>query len=366
MDPLAHTLAGAALAETRLRSATPLAVPALILGANAPDIDAVTMFLDRDLSLGFRRGWTHGILALVVLPVLLALALMAFDRVRGRWRGTPSDVRALPLLGICALAVASHPALDWLNTYGVRLLMPFDGAWFYGDALFIIDPYLWLVFGAPVVLARSASIAGACAWLLLGASTTYLVVGFEGGASGTRALWCAGLATIVLARSRGWWRERASRVAAVCLAVGAVYIASMVAASRIAEWQAREWLAERGARPTEVVASPAAGNPMRHEIVAAYPGSYRFLDVDWLADPPVRDAGPPIERGGDGPIVAAALAAPHVRGLASWLRLPAFRVQETPDGYLVRVADVRYARRPGGGLGGAVVELDRDLRVLGP
>ena len=366
MDPLAHTLAGAALAETRLRSATALAAPALILGANAPDIDAITMFLDRDVTLGFRRGWTHGILALVVLPALLTLALIAFDRVRGRWRGTPSEVRGLPLLGICTLAVASHPALDWLNTYGVRLLMPFDGTWFYGDALFVIDPYLWIVFGAPGVLARSASVGGACAWLLLGAATTYLAVGFEGGAPGTRVLWCAGLATIVLARARGWWRERVSAVAAICLAVGAAYIASMVAASRIAERQVEEWLADRGARPGEVLASPAAGNPMRHEMVAAYSDRYRFLDVNWLADPPIREAGPPIDRGSDGPIVAAALTAPHVRGLANWLRFPAYRIEETPNGYRVLVADVRYARRPGGGLGGAVVELDRELRVLGP
>ena len=52
MDPLAHTLAGAALAETRLSDSTPLAAPALILGSNLPDIDAVTMLVDGDLALG--------------------------------------------------------------------------------------------------------------------------------------------------------------------------------------------------------------------------------------------------------------------------------------------------------------------------
>ena len=29
------------------------------------------MLIDRDLSLGFRRGWTHGVLAIAVLPILL-------------------------------------------------------------------------------------------------------------------------------------------------------------------------------------------------------------------------------------------------------------------------------------------------------
>ena len=70
MDPLAHTLVGATLAETRLRNGTAaLAGPAGVLAANAPDIDAITMFISRDLSLGFRRGWTHGVLAMVVLPL---------------------------------------------------------------------------------------------------------------------------------------------------------------------------------------------------------------------------------------------------------------------------------------------------------
>ncbi len=30
--------------------------------------------------------------------------------------------------------------MDWLNSYGVRLLMPFSNRWFYGDALYIVDP----------------------------------------------------------------------------------------------------------------------------------------------------------------------------------------------------------------------------------
>ena len=67
MDPLAHTLVGATLARTRLRHrAGAMATPAGLLAANAPDVDAVTMFVSRDLSLGFRRGWTHGVLAMVV------------------------------------------------------------------------------------------------------------------------------------------------------------------------------------------------------------------------------------------------------------------------------------------------------------
>ena len=44
----------------------------------------------------------------------------------------------------------THPALDWLNVYGIRLLEPFSSQWFYGDTLFIIDVWLWALMGFAV------------------------------------------------------------------------------------------------------------------------------------------------------------------------------------------------------------------------
>ena len=139
MDLLVHTLAGAALAQTPLGRSTALASPALIFGANSCDVDAITMIMSRYLSLALGRGWTHGVLAVVLLPVLLTLLFMLVDRVRGAWRRCESHARALPLLGLTSLAMDSHPTLDWLTTYGTRFLMPIDGTSCYGDALFIID-----------------------------------------------------------------------------------------------------------------------------------------------------------------------------------------------------------------------------------
>src|SRR5690606_37889478 len=135
---------------------TPLATAALVLGANAADVDIVAALFGGDAALHYRRGWTHGVLALAVLPVVQTGALLAFDRaVRRRRRPDAPPARVRPLFALSLLAVLTHPVLDWLNTYGVRLLMPFDGTWFYGDALFIVDPWLWLLAAASVVLARS-------------------------------------------------------------------------------------------------------------------------------------------------------------------------------------------------------------------
>ena len=67
MDPLAHTLLGAALARTKLGRERPLAMPVLVLAANAPDIDVIAYFWSSDTALAFRRGPTHGPIGLAVL-----------------------------------------------------------------------------------------------------------------------------------------------------------------------------------------------------------------------------------------------------------------------------------------------------------
>lgn len=197
MDPLAHTLVGATLAETRLKTRTAMAAPMLMFGANAPDIDAVTMLIDRDLSLGFRRGWTHGVLAMMVLPIVMTGLILLVDRLIAKFRGREPTARARPLLGLAYIAVLSHPLLDWLNTYGVRFLMPFDGTWFYGDALFVVDPWVWLLLATTAILAHTSSRGSITSWVILGIVTTSLIMGFVGTPPVARLLWCTGVGSIV-------------------------------------------------------------------------------------------------------------------------------------------------------------------------
>lgn len=130
-------------------------MPALIIGANLPDVDAACFFwLDGVEHLGFRRGITHGPIAWVLLPLVLAGVLWWFDRWQAK-RGTGRFRRPegrLPvhfgwLFALSFIACLTHPALDWLNVYGIRLLEPFSSKWFYGDTLFIIDIWLWLGMG---------------------------------------------------------------------------------------------------------------------------------------------------------------------------------------------------------------------------
>ena len=155
MDNLTHTLVGAALAQTGLKRRTGLAAATLMIAANLPDLDALGLAFGHNLA--WRRGWTHGPIGLAVLPILLAAAMLAFDRWqqrRGRRPAARVPVRFGWLVALAYLGTLSHPFLDLLNTYGVRLLMPFSERWYYGDTLFIIDVWLWIALGLGVWLSR--------------------------------------------------------------------------------------------------------------------------------------------------------------------------------------------------------------------
>lgn len=168
MDNLTHSLIGAALGQAGLKRKTGLAMPALIIGANLPDIDAACFFwLSGTEHLGFRRGVTHGPPALVLLPLLLTVALMLYDRWQAR-RGTRPPER-LPLrlgwlFALSLIGTLSHPLFDWFNSYGIRLLEPLSSRWFYGDVLFIVDVWILAMLGGGVWLSRRRERLGAGGW----------------------------------------------------------------------------------------------------------------------------------------------------------------------------------------------------------
>jgi len=125
-----------------LKRLSPRAMPALIIAANLPDIDSwVAPWLGLSPRT-FHRGFTHGIGGLVTMPFLAVAIIWIWEKLRP---GKDGPLRLGGLLLACFLGVLSHPALDFLNTYGVRLLEPFSHRWFYGDTLFIVDPWIWIM-----------------------------------------------------------------------------------------------------------------------------------------------------------------------------------------------------------------------------
>ena len=174
MDNLTHTLVGAALTEAGLKKRTALASATLMIGANFPDVDVIALFFPG--SLDVRRGITHGFPALAILPFVLAWLMLLYDRHVRRRRdpsAEPADYRQLTLLA--AVAIWTHPTLDFMNTYGMRWLMPMVNKWFYADALFIVDPWILLVLGVGVWMTRRR-VSVQPARVALGAVAAYIVV----------------------------------------------------------------------------------------------------------------------------------------------------------------------------------------------
>jgi inner membrane protein len=174
MDNLTHSLAGALLGQMGLKRLTGRAMPTLIIAANLPDIDAVATLLGRE-SLAIRRGITHGPIALVLLPVLLTGLMLLYNR----WRPSAQPVRPGPLLLLAYIGTLSHPALDWLNSYGIRLLEPFSSRWYAGDTLFIIDVWIWITLISCFVWSRWRERRGGDweqpAWLAFAAICAYIL-----------------------------------------------------------------------------------------------------------------------------------------------------------------------------------------------
>jgi len=359
MEPLAHTLAGACLAESGLKRLSPLAASTLIIAANIPDVDGACYLHSADLAFAVRRGWTHGVLAMALLPVALTAAMLAVDRLLARRH--PDGPRARPgaLLALSILGVLSHPFLDWLNTYGVRLLMPFSDRWFYGDTLFIVDPWLWLILGGAVMLAWTTQTRGIVTAAALGAGTTAVMLAAPLVPEWACAVWLAGLAIWALARVRVGDARRPA-IATAALALASIYIALMYTGSRVAERQVRELARERGWAAGQVAAMPVPVEPLRRSVIVVLPDRYLFVPVTWTTGPAPGVEPTVVARGARDPAVEAALAAPFVQGVRAWLRFPSYEATPLPGGgtrVIIRDARFAIANRPGFGVI-AIVDVD--------
>lgn len=326
MDPIAHTLFGATLAEAGLKKTTRYATAALLIGANLPDIDGLASFVGSDFALYWRRGWSHGLLAMIILPVLLWLALLAWHRWRHRQTGAaPLSVKWL--LAVCVIGVWSHPLLDWLNTYGVRLLMPFDGRWFYGDTLFIIDPWFWLLAGAGVVVARTQRLPAKLLWTLLAILLSWLVLATSLVPLWVKLGWLAGIGLILLFRLL---RLPAQPVAGGGLLVLLIYIGCLFGLGRLAE-------AELLARHPDAIAAqanPLPGTPLQRRLILISQDHFRVIRAG--------EADIVVARQEPDAVVRAAMADKSVQGFVNWMRYPYWHVLPDGENWRVNLRDLRY------------------------
>jgi inner membrane protein len=299
MDNLCHSLAGMALSRAGLNRRTALATSTLVIANNLPDLD-VAVFATNTLAMSFRRGWTHGVLAQLTLPILLTGAMLLYDRYFRR-KSLPAD-RAQPgqLLLLSYIGVLMHVFMDFTNSYGVRLLMPFSERWFYGDALYIVDPWLYLMLGI------------------------------------------------------GWWlAKRGPRAARIGVALAAVYVAAMLLSNVIARREVAAGLARAGQAETRFMVTPVIVNPFRREVVIDVGTRYERGNLWFDPLPHFRPAGFGIDKGLDQPAVQQALQSDRARAFLRWSRFPFAQVD--PSG-AVWLNDYRYANA--GTYGWSAVKLE--------
>ena len=285
MDNVCHTLVGAALAEAGLKRRTALGSATLMIAANFPDLDVLSVPFGH--SLGFRRGITHGVPALIVLPIILTLVMLGWHRWRRKSNEAPN---AKWLLVLSAIGILTHPFLDWMNTYGMRWLMPVSGRWWYADTLFIVDPWIWLALGMGIWISR---------------------------------------------------RKPSLTPARASLVFVAVYIAAMGLLTRVSQTGVRTALADRGITADTVVVEPVPANPLSRRVIFHWEGSYHLatygivgkqLSTPWFAIP----------INSRHPAVARANLTAQGREYHSWTRLPYYVIDESTDTTWVTIADARY------------------------
>jgi inner membrane protein len=155
LDNLTHSLVGAAIADLARRQpgqiSRPLLVGAGVIAANLPDVDIVYSHITPP-PIGYllhHRGHTHTVLGLGALAILLMAASRSVPFVRSL-----PQRETVRLWSVIGAGLASHLLLDALNSYGIHPFHPFDSTWYFGDAIFILEPSLWLVLG--VAVARNA------------------------------------------------------------------------------------------------------------------------------------------------------------------------------------------------------------------
>ena len=157
MENITHSLVGAALAELALpTSARPaqrrLFFAAGIVAANLPDADLLYTRIT-PAPLGYllhHRGHTHTLVGCAVLGIAAWLLLWLIPPIRRAVAEAPS-----PLWWMVAAALSSHLLLDSWNSYGIHPFWPLDNRWYYGDAIFILEPWLWTLLGAAVAMNSS-------------------------------------------------------------------------------------------------------------------------------------------------------------------------------------------------------------------
>jgi inner membrane protein len=283
MDNVTHALISVMVGETVHRTLPPsavlsdrarrtVAITVMVVGGNLPDADVLyTTWAGTTLDyLLHHRGHTH------TIPGALGLSLLLFLAVRLWWRRreiTPRPADTWFLAGLSVLSTLLHIGLDLTNNYGVHPFWPVDNRWYYGDAVFIIEPLLWASCAALLFVLPSRT------WRILIAVVLTAGLGLSW-FSGFVPLSFAALLTLLTAGLAAAGRFAPARVAlAAGVTAWLAITATFVVTSRTAESRFEALLADRfpQVRTLEVVLTPMPADPVCREVLAVQTSGDQYV-----------------------------------------------------------------------------------------
>ena len=379
MDNLAHSLVGLAAAKAGLEKLSPGATAVCILAANAPDIDFISAISgDRWTVLHYHRGITHSIFGTFLLALIIPALFCLIEGALARTRGRPKRFRLRGLLVASLIVSATHPLLDWTNNYGVRPLLPWSGRWFYGDLVFVVDPFLWLLFGAAAFLLTSNSKRQVALWTLLGGMLTSLVLYAAVSGRGLEhpglilSFWIAVLIAIISFYRVDLGKRLGARLAATAFLIlfaywgvlGLLHTRASVTATREAlllASQNNEQIIKLAAMPT--LANPAHWRCVVESDQAVYRFDVYLTDTQKEARNLLRYAKPTQTETG---IVAQAMKDHRTQMFFEFARFPVEHVVDSDCATqtLVQFADLRYTE-PGQTRGSFALDLTVECPTQG-
>jgi inner membrane protein len=297
MDNITHSLVGLMLARAGLEKTTPHGTAMMVLAANAPDIDAFFWFSGAETYLQWHRSYPHAI----VFTPLVALLPMLLARVRFSW---PSFLASL-------IGVFSHLLLDWTNSYGIPLALPFSWHRFRLDIANVFDVWIWAILvGAVVALALAPRVRRGLAWVSLAA-----LLAFEG--------------VRVVAHARAF---------------------DLMSARLYA-----------GAPPQRVTALPGAFHPLAWRGVVEGRGFVTIMAADVVNGP---GAGRVYRTADPIPAMDAALRTRPFQVFSGWAQLPFWKVTPVAEGVRLDLIDLRFGDPDHRGFASVSAVVDRTGKVL--
>jgi inner membrane protein len=373
MDNLTHSLVGLTAAKAGLERLSPWATTVCLISANAADADFVSLFFgDRWTLLQHHRGITHSIVGTIAIGLLVPTLLLVVEQITSAIRKTGSRIRFSRLVLASLIAAATHPVLDWTNNYGVRPLLPWSGRWIYGDLVYIVVPYIWLLLGVVAFLLTSNTRAKIVGWSLLAFLAT-VIIGIAARLNNPDStplrfalgIWIVILVGAATLRAYGLHLRfgRKSALAALLGLVaywgvlGSLHHAAVANVNSIASNLA----ALRGERVLRAAAMPTAASFLRWQAVAETDQAmYRFI-VGPGSGPGESPARYPKPEGREAELIHASERDRRTQVLLGFARFPSARVDadNCVGQSLVHWADLRYTE-PGRGRGNFSVDIPVD------